>query len=219
MDQREDRGDRGDAEPLAAPFVTPLRGTGGRPSSTPPSRQAASRSAAEVDTEFAIAVSPAISWQRQGRYDLDTSLAAQDATPAELAATHRHGDAQRELMARGAACDEHLDLDQQLPAALERFDAFGRMGRNRGRLASLSTEADAARSLSDLRGTPALLQLGGHDVRVDVEDTQRVHRRMLGPESLDVARPPTPTTPWCAPTSSADGVLADIERSTEDPRC
>ncbi len=194
--------------------------------------------AAQVDVDLAVAVSPAISWRRQGRYDLDTSLAAQGATPVEVAVAHRYSDAERELMARGAPYREYLALaEQRLPAELERFDAFDPITRDRWRFASLNTWADATASLANLRATPVLLQLGGHDVHVDVRETERVYRRELSPACLEVARYPGadhsmlradladhPALLWVRSLWQprdvfADGVLADIEAFARDHSC
>lgn len=143
------------------------------------------------DLEFAIAVSTAVNWRRQGRYDLDTYLKDYGASPAELALAHDYSDAERDLIDQDSTYSEYLDfVDHWRPSALARFDYFDPMSADRWHFAKLNDAADATRLLRHLRETPVLLQLGEHDIHVDIDDTETVYRRVLDPDCLRVAHYP-----------------------------
>lgn len=147
--------------------------------------------AAQYDIEFAIAVSPAINWRQQGLYDLDTYLTRQDASREERRLAHDYNLSERELADANASYAEYLDfVDHHRPAALERFDYFEAMTPDRWQFVRINTHSDAANTLSNLHGTPVLLQLGERDIHVDINDTENGYRSALGDNCLRVDRYP-----------------------------
>ncbi|MEU3437705.1 CocE/NonD family hydrolase [Streptomyces sp. NPDC006863] len=129
---------------------------------------------------FAIAVSPAVNWQRQGRYNLLAELRRDGASDAETAAALRRRETGLELLGRGASYEEYVRAvgdPQGMTAARWRF-------------AARNYTADATADLPALRGVPVLLALAGHDVNVDTAETEATYRRLLPEPALRVAHYP-----------------------------
>ncbi|MFE0699298.1 alpha/beta hydrolase family protein [Streptomyces sp. NPDC058872] len=166
---------------------------------------------------FAVAVSPAVNWHRQGRYNLLAELRRDGASPSEVAAALSRRETVLELLGRGAPYEEYVRAvgdPQGMTAARWRF-------------VSENHTADAGADLPALRGVPVLLVLAGHDVNVDTADTEAAYRRLLPGPSLRIARYPGAThglvkheveasplrltlTALCAPRALfAEGFLAD----------
>ncbi|QGZ49745.1 alpha/beta hydrolase [Streptomyces sp. QHH-9511] len=180
---------------------------------------------------FAIAVSPAVNWHRQGRYNLIAELRRDGASDAEVAAALRRRETGLKLLGRGATYEEYVRAvgdPQGMTAARWRF-------------VSKNHTADAGADLPALRGVPVLLVLAGHDVNVDTADTEAAYRRLLPAPSLRVTHYPDAThglvrhdversslrltlTALCAPRALfAEGFLADQRQflsslDTEGPR-
>ncbi|MFD6227601.1 alpha/beta hydrolase family protein [Streptomyces sp. NPDC060232] len=169
---------------------------------------------------FVIAVSPAVNWHRQGRYNLLAELSRDGASGAEVATALARRETGLELLARGASYEEYVRAVG---------DPKG-MTAARWRFVSKNHTADASADLPALRGTPVLLVLAGHDVNVDTADTEAAYRRLLPGPALHVAHYPDAghglvrhavedsslrlaLTALCAPRSLfAEGFLADQER-------
>ncbi|MFE0577447.1 alpha/beta hydrolase family protein [Streptomyces sp. NPDC058874] len=168
---------------------------------------------------FAIAVSPAVNWHRQGRYNLLAELERDGASDAEVATALGRRETVLELLRRGASYEEYLRAvgdPQGMTAARWRF-------------VSRNHTVDASSDLPALRGTPVLLVLAGHDLNVDTAETEAAYRRLLPGPALRVAHYPDAThgmvghavensplrlalTALCAPRSLfAEGFLADQE--------
>ncbi|PRH80429.1 alpha/beta hydrolase [Streptomyces solincola] len=132
---------------------------------------------------FAIAVSPAVNWHRQGRYNLLAELRRDGASDAEVATALRRRETGLKLLARHAAYEEYLRVvgdPQGMTAARWRF-------------VSRNHTADASADLPALRGVPVLLVLAGHDVNVDTAETEAAYRRLLPGPKLRVAHYPDAT--------------------------
>lgn len=127
--------------------------------------------AARTRVGFVIAVSPAINWLRQGRYNLLAELRAEGASAARTRAAIARSDTVRGLLERRATFEEYVRA--------VRGDTDG-MTADRWGFVSRNHTADATRDLRALRGVPVLLVLAGHDVNVDTADTERVYREVLG---------------------------------------
>ncbi|MDG4857846.1 alpha/beta hydrolase [Streptomyces sp. T-3] len=126
--------------------------------------------AAKTPVSFVIAVSPAVNWLQQGRYNLLAELRANGASKARIKAEVAKSDTVRRLLQRRATFEEYVkamggDAD----------------GMTAGRWGFISTNytADARQDLRALRGVPVLLTLAGHDLNVDTTDTERVYRKVL----------------------------------------
>ncbi|MEU7600638.1 CocE/NonD family hydrolase [Streptomyces sp. NPDC040724] len=173
--------------------------------------------AKDPGVRFVIAVSPAVNWHHQGRYNLLAELRRDGASDAEVAAALRRRETGLELLGRGASYEEYVRAvgdPQGMTAARWRF-------------VSKNHTADASADLPALRGVPVLLVLAGHDVNVDVADTEAAYRRLLPGPALRVGRYPDAThglvkhdvenssfrltlTALCAPRALfAEGFLAD----------
>ncbi|MFH9610733.1 alpha/beta hydrolase family protein [Streptomyces sp. NPDC017448] len=127
--------------------------------------------AAKTPVSFVIAVSPAINWLQQGRYNLLAELRADNASAARTKAEVAKSDTTRRLLGRRASFEEYVRAMGG--------DADG-MTAGRWGFVSKNYTADATRDLRALRGVPVLLALAGHDINVDTADTERTYRRVLG---------------------------------------
>ncbi|WP_030222395.1 alpha/beta hydrolase family protein [Streptomyces bikiniensis] len=133
--------------------------------------------------QFVIAVSPAVNWLRQGRYNLLAELERDGAGDREKEAALRRREVTLALLRRGASFAEYR-------AAVG--DAEG-MTAARWAFVARNHRSDATADLRAARGTPLLLVLAGHDVNVDVAETEAVYRAILPAASLTVARYPDAT--------------------------
>ncbi|MER5294472.1 CocE/NonD family hydrolase [Streptomyces pharetrae] len=130
--------------------------------------------------QFVIAVSPAVNWLRQGRYNLLAELRRDGATAQERQAALRRRQTTLDLLERGASFAEYRaevgDVDGMTPA--------------RWSFIAENYRSDATADLCAMRGTPVLLVLAGHDINVDVAETEAVYREILPARSLTVAHYP-----------------------------
>ncbi len=132
---------------------------------------------------FVIAVSPAVNWLRQGRYNLLAELDRDGASGREREAALRRREATLALLGRRASFAAYR-------AALG--DAEG-MTEARWAFVTRNHRSDATADLRAMAGTPLLLVLAGHDVNVDVGETEAVYREVLPASSLTVAHYPNAT--------------------------
>ncbi|GAA2648176.1 alpha/beta hydrolase family protein [Nonomuraea recticatena] len=132
---------------------------------------------------FVIAVSPAVDWQQQGRYNLLAGLRENGATEDEKHAALRRREANLRLLRQGATFEEYR-------TAVGDTDG---MTAERWRFIAKNYRSNASEDLRAMRGTRTLLVLAGHDVNVDVADTEAVYRRILPPASLTVRHYPDAT--------------------------
>ncbi|MCJ0869292.1 S9 family peptidase [Streptomyces sp. AP-93] len=126
--------------------------------------------AAKTPVSFVIAVSPAINWLRQGRYNLLAELRADGASADRTNAAIAKSDTTRRLLERHATFEEYV---QAMGG-----DADG-MTADRWGFISKNHTADATHDLRALRGVPVLLALAGHDINVDTADTEHIYREVL----------------------------------------
>ncbi|MFI9150467.1 alpha/beta hydrolase family protein [Streptomyces sp. NPDC053367] len=133
--------------------------------------------------QFVIAVSPAVNWLRQGRYNLLAELDRDGATAAEKATALRRRETTLRLLERRASFAEYRDAMGDVGGMTPRRWAF--VARN--------YRSDATADLRAMRGTPLLLVLAGHDVNVDAAETEAVYRELLPAASLTVAHYPDAT--------------------------
>ncbi|WP_431970990.1 alpha/beta hydrolase family protein [Nocardia sp. bgisy134] len=125
---------------------------------------------------FMIAVSPAVNWLQQGRYNTLAELRERGATRAEVddALTRR----------------EHTLTLLERAATFPEAEAAGVTGltANRWRFIQKNYTADATADLAQVR-IPVLLILAEHDLNVDIADTERTYRAQLArPDQLQVRR-------------------------------
>ncbi|MFB9891199.1 alpha/beta hydrolase family protein [Planobispora takensis] len=172
------------------------------------------------ELKFVVAVSPAINWLRQGRYNLLAELRQRNASQEEIRAATARSDTTREHLRKGSTFERYR-------AAVGDVDGITA---DRWRFILANYTADASEDLARMR-TPVLLMLGGHDVNVDVAETEATYRRLLRrPGQLQVRRYPGATHSMvprdvedseikalvlalAAPRSlSAEGYLDDLRR-------
>lgn len=127
---------------------------------------------------FIIAVSPAVNWLHQGRFNLLAELDDEGATDGAIAAALSHSDEVRALLQRGAPYDAYLALSQEAARSSGRRDRP--MSEGHWRFVSTNFRSDARADLAALTDVPVLLQIAGKDRNVDVADTEAVYREFLG---------------------------------------
>ncbi|WP_412543419.1 alpha/beta hydrolase [Longispora sp. K20-0274] len=118
---------------------------------------------------FVIAMSPAVNWLQQGRFNLLAELRARGASPAEIRAAVDRSDRERRLLDSGASYADYRrepDADPDLTA-------------DRWTFISRNYRSDATADLTAAANVPTLLLLGGHDTNVDVADTEAGYRATL----------------------------------------
>ncbi|CAI0895823.1 alpha/beta hydrolase family protein [Serratia entomophila] len=129
------------------------------------------------DIAFTLAVAPAINWLRQGRYN----------TRAEMAATAM---TKRQIQTQEAQ-------DRHLLSLLGQPNGYVQYRREYGPLPPLSADrwrfirgnmaSDATKGLRNFK-TPVHLIVGGRDLNVDVDETERVYRQNIPANLLTVTR-------------------------------
>lgn len=132
---------------------------------------------------FVIAVSPAVNWIRQGRYNLLAELRREGADQQRVEKAMRRRETTLRLLRRGASYAEYR---------AEVGDSAD-ISPGRWRFISANHTSDAVADLRAMRGTPVLLVLAGHDVNVDVAETEAVYRKILPASTLRVEHYPDAT--------------------------
>ncbi|MFD3431355.1 alpha/beta hydrolase family protein [Nocardia fluminea] len=122
--------------------------------------------ARDTQLQFMIAVSPAINWLQQGRFNTVTELDEQGADPTEIHAALIRRETTLALLRRNASFAE-----------VEAAGVTGMTAR-RWRFVQKNYTADATADLSQVR-IPVLLILADHDINVDIADTERTYREVL----------------------------------------
>ncbi|WP_274567718.1 alpha/beta hydrolase family protein [Streptomyces spiramyceticus] len=135
------------------------------------------------DLWFVIAVSPAVNWQQQGRYNLLAQMREDGASGEQRATALRRRKTTLRLLRRDASFSEYRDT----------VDDPQGMTADRWRFIKKNYTADATADLRAVQGTPVLLVLAGHDVNVDVSDTETTYRKLLPPSLLQVEHYPDAT--------------------------
>ncbi|MFD0360047.1 alpha/beta hydrolase family protein [Nocardia sp. GCM10030253] len=122
---------------------------------------------------FMIAVSPAVNWLQQGRYNTIAELHADHADQARIDAAL--ADRERRLrLLRAGATFEQADATGELPPD---------MTPDRWRFAQKNYLADASADLAETH-IPTLLILADHDINVDIADTETTYRRLIPDPAL-----------------------------------
>lgn len=133
--------------------------------------------------QFVIAVSPAVNWLRQGRYNLLTELRREGADRRRIDKALRRRETTLRLLRQQASYETYR-------AAV---GDTGDVTPGRWRFIAKNYTADAAADLRAMRNTPVLLVLAGHDVNVDVTETEAVYREILPASTLTVEHYPDAT--------------------------
>ncbi|MFB7843886.1 alpha/beta hydrolase family protein [Microbacterium sp. NPDC056052] len=125
------------------------------------------------DIDGVVAVGTAISWIRQGRFNLLAQLDYDDASPQERERVITESDETLALLQRGATYKEYRASTTSADRMTE--DRWGFVMRN--------FNADATEDLitSASQVVPVHLMVGRHDRNVDVAETEQTYRSILGP--------------------------------------
>lgn len=119
------------------------------------------------EVKFVIAVSPAVNWHQQGRFNLLAELAARGASGEEVASALALRETTLEHLRRRSTFEEYRAAVGSTEITPDRW-----------RFILANHESDASADLAQVK-VPVLLVLGGHDVNVDVADTEAVYRRLV----------------------------------------
>lgn len=124
------------------------------------------------DVNAVVAVSPAINWLRQGRFNLLAEMDRDGVDEPERARRIATSDQTRRLLEAGANYSDYRAIT----------DDPDPMNEDRWTFVQRNFTADATDDLyrSATAGTPTLLMLGRHDHNVDVDDTEAGYRAALG---------------------------------------
>lgn len=125
--------------------------------------------AAQHVPEFVIALSPAINWLRQSRFETERMLDAHEAGSEVRADVYAYRAQRLALLDRGAPYAEHQLWYERVPSEVRPY--FDEMSTDRYQFIALNYSADATSQLSQLEGIPTLLMQGGQDALVDVVET------------------------------------------------
>ncbi|MFG1989163.1 alpha/beta hydrolase family protein [Actinoplanes sp. NPDC048988] len=126
--------------------------------------------AARNDLTGIVAVSPAINWLRQGRYNLLAELRESGATPEDQNRAVAASNQTRELLTSNA---DYATYRAHTP---DPMDAA------RWTFVKLNYRSDATADLTAAatRHLPTLLMLATHDLNVDITETATTYQRILG---------------------------------------
>ncbi len=139
----------------------------------------------DSDISFMIAVSTAINWRRQGRYNLLAELRDRNASKEKIDEAVRLSDKRWALIGQKASYAEYrAGLGDHADMSPDRWE-----------FAKINQACDASEDLRTMRGsrTRVLLVLGGHDDHVDVTETERAYREALPETGLHVVHYPDAT--------------------------
>ncbi|MGK0342885.1 MAG: alpha-beta hydrolase superfamily lysophospholipase [Candidatus Azotimanducaceae bacterium] len=134
--------------------------------------------AAQHPPEFVIALSPAINWLSQSRFQTDLSLDTRNASLEVRAQVQAYRYLRLALLQRGAPYVEYQRWQERLPSDVRPY--FDEMSADRYQFVALNYLADATDALSHLKGIPMLLMQGGKDVLVDIDETKITYKNILG---------------------------------------
>ncbi|MET9515807.1 CocE/NonD family hydrolase [Streptomyces sp. NPDC002994] len=135
------------------------------------------------DLRFVIAVSPAVNWQQQGRFNLLAQMREDGASVEQTAAALRRRETTVRLLRRDASFSAYRAAVGDLQG----------MTADRWRFVKKNYTADATADLRAVQGTTVLLVLAGHDINVDVTDTENIYRKLLPASLLRVEQYPDAT--------------------------
>ena len=125
------------------------------------------------DIEGVVAVGTAISWLRQGRFNLLAELEHDGADARGRERALADSDQTRVLLGRGASYEEYLASTASTEPMTE--DRWGFVRQN--------VDSDATDDLvaSASRAVPVHLMVGTHDRNVDLAETEETYRSIFGP--------------------------------------
>ncbi|CAM4282037.1 hypothetical protein GCM10007362_41070 [Saccharibacillus endophyticus] len=135
----------------------------------------------EPDLAFHILVAPAVNWIRQGQYNTRKELEQSGASEAEIAKVEQEDAVVLELLKQRATYEEYREkvaLSDEEAISQDRWTFIGK-----------NFESDSTDELANFK-SPVYLVLGGKDIHVDSDDTEKVYRARVPESLLSVRRLP-----------------------------
>lgn len=124
------------------------------------------------DIDGVVAVGTAISWLRQGRFNLLAELEHDDAGADERDRAITESDQVRAVLEREGSYEEYLAAAPTDPMTRARWEFVQR---------NVDSDATADLLASAARPVPVHLMVGTHDRNVDVAETEETYRSVFGP--------------------------------------
>lgn len=131
---------------------------------------------------FGIAVSTAVNWQQQGRYNTTASMQKAGKTPAEIADKLQKREQITQLLA-------WPDAEAGYRKYQEQENQQGDISPDRWRFIGRNMDADATKDLRNIR-KPLYLIVGEQDIHVDIEDTIHGYTQAVPPRWLEIKKLP-----------------------------
>lgn len=157
--------------------------------------------AAEPDLAFSLLVAPAVNWIDQGRYNTRRELEQSGASAEKIAAVEYENAEVLALLRRGASYEEYVRR-----ANPQKGEA---LSQTRWTFIGKNFESDSTEELSAFKH-PVYLVLGGRDVNVDSEETERVYRAKIPAKLLSVKRLPQADHSMLKPGMARSDILATL---------
>lgn len=135
----------------------------------------------EPQLRFAILVAPAVNWVKQGQYNTRAEMQQAGASAGQIGAAERRDAAVLELLRTGASYETYMKKagnNESSPISQERWTFIRK-----------NVEEDSTGELAYFK-QPVHLVLGGRDLNVDSDDTEKVYRAQIPKKRLTVTRLP-----------------------------
>lgn len=155
----------------------------------------------EPDLAFHILVAPAVNWIRQGRYNTRKELEQSGASEAEIAKIEREDAVVLDLLKQHATYEEYREkiaLSDEEAVSRDRWTFIGK-----------NFESDSTDELSAFR-SPVYLVLGGKDLNVDSNHTEKAYRARIPESLLNVQRLPEANHSMLKPQMADSELLTTV---------
>lgn len=130
----------------------------------------------EHNLAFSILVSPAINWISQGKYNTRKEMENEGYSQQEIIVKEDYNEQILQLLRKQSSYDVYLNFAQ--PDDL--------ISKERWRFIAKNFQSDSSEELTNFY-SPVHLVLGGQDINVDVEETERVYREKISSSLLSVS--------------------------------
>ncbi|MFD5019899.1 alpha/beta hydrolase family protein [Paenibacillus sp. NPDC058367] len=128
------------------------------------------------DLAFSILVSPAVNWISQGKYNTRTEMKQDRFSEHEIKVKENYNAHVLQLLNERASYEDYLRIAQS--EDLISKERWGFIAKN--------YQSDATEELSYFNA-PVHLVLGGQDINVDIEETERIYREKIPANLLSVS--------------------------------
>lgn len=128
------------------------------------------------DIAFSILVSPAVNWISQGKYNTRLEMKQQGFSEYEIQAKEHDNAQVLQLLNERASYEDYLRI----------ADSEDLISRERWTFITKNYQSDATEELSYFNA-PVHLVLGGQDINVDIEETERIYREKIPASLLSVS--------------------------------